>query len=155
MHSVDFINCTQGGSSVDDGAPFCPNIAALANNGVNFLDAHTSKPSDSFPDLMIIVTGGSPRLYGAFYDVAYDRSLDPPAETTGNRLAGAPDLCKAGAAPTGTTTEYEEGVDIDQTKLNGGAPERASRTAASRLFNRNDWYVIPRIIAVPYILGIY
>ena len=25
-------------------------------------------------------------------------------------------------APTGTTTEYEEGIDIDQTKLNGGAP---------------------------------
>ena len=24
--------------------------------------------------------------------------------------------------PTGTTTEYEEGIDIDQTKLNGGAP---------------------------------
>jgi len=40
--------------------------------------------------------------------------------TTGNGLAGGP--CTAGAAPTGTTTEYEEGIDIDQTKVNGGAP---------------------------------
>jgi hypothetical protein len=27
-----------------------------------------------------------------------------------------------GAAPTGFTTEYEEGIDIDQSKVNGGAP---------------------------------
>ncbi len=27
--------------------------------------------------------------------------------------------------PTGTTTEYEEGIDIDQTKVNGGAPGAA------------------------------
>ena len=30
--------------------------------------------------------------------------------------------CTAGAPPTGTRTEYEEGIDLDQTKLNGGAP---------------------------------
>ena len=29
------------------------------------------------------------------------------------------------APPTGTTTEYEEGIDIDQTKVNGGAPGAA------------------------------
>lgn len=69
---------------------------------------------------MAIVTGGSPRTVGAFYDVAYDRSLDPPAKTTGNGLAAGP--CVAGAEAIGTTTEYEEGIDIDQSKLNGGAP---------------------------------
>ena len=30
--------------------------------------------------------------------------------------------CTPNTTPTGTTTEYEEGIDIDQTKLNGGAP---------------------------------
>ena len=69
---------------------------------------------------MALVTGGSPRTFGAFYDVAYDRSLAPPAKTTGNGLAAG--TCVAGAKPPGTTTEYEEGIDIDQTKLNGGAP---------------------------------
>jgi hypothetical protein len=62
----------------------------------------------------------SPRTVGAFYDVAYDRSLDAPAETTGNGVASGP--CTAGAAPTGTTTEYEEGIDKDKTLLNGGNP---------------------------------
>ena len=33
-----------------------------------------------------------------------------------------PALARPYAAPTGTTTEYEEGIDIDQTKVNGGAP---------------------------------
>ena len=69
------------------------------------------------------MNGGSPRTTGVYYDVAYDRSLDAPATTTGNGVAAGP--CNAGAAPTGTTTEYEEGIDLDQTKLNGGAPGAA------------------------------
>ena len=119
MHAVDFLNCSQG---INGGEPYCPNLAALAGTGVNYLNTSTSKPSDSFPGLMALVTGGSPRTVGAFYDDAYDRSLDPPALTTGDGLAGAPDLCTPFAAPTGTTTEFDEGIDIDQTQLNGGAP---------------------------------
>jgi hypothetical protein len=120
MHALDFINCAKGISGVNGGLPYCPNLAELAENGVNYLDASTSKPSDSFPGLTAIVSGGSPRTFGAFYDVAYDRSLDPPAATTGNGVAGG--TCTPGAAPTGTTTEFDEGIDLDQTKLNGGAP---------------------------------
>jgi hypothetical protein len=122
MHALDFINCAEGISGVNGGAPYCPNLAALAETGVNYLDTSTSKPSDSFPGLMALVSGGSPRTVGAFYDVAYDRSLDPPATTTGNGVAGAPGLCTSGAAPMGTTTEFDEGIDIDKTLLNGGAP---------------------------------
>jgi Type I phosphodiesterase / nucleotide pyrophosphatase len=122
MHALDFINCAQGISGVNGGAPYCPNLTALAETGVNYLDTSTSKPSDSFPGLMALASGGSPRTVGAFYDVAYDRSLDPPATTTGNGVAGAPGLCSPGAAPTGTTTEFDEGIDIDKTLLNGGAP---------------------------------
>lgn len=120
MHAVDYINCSNGISGVNGGEPYCPNLATLGQTGLNYLQASTSKPSDSFPGLMAIVTGGSPRTVGAFYDVAYDRSLDPPAKTTGNGVAAG--SCVAGAAPIGTTTEYEEGIDIDQTLLNGGAP---------------------------------
>jgi hypothetical protein len=120
MHSVDFINCANGISGANGGKPYCPNLAGLKATSVNYLDASTSKPSDSFPGLMAIVSGGSPRSVGAFYDVAYDRSLDPPATTTGNGLAGG--ACQPGTAATGTTTEFDEGIDIDKTKLNGGAP---------------------------------
>ncbi|HWE75580.1 MAG TPA: alkaline phosphatase family protein [Stellaceae bacterium] len=118
MHAVDFINCANG---VNGGTSYCPNLAALQSRGINYLNASTSKPSDSFPGLMALVSGGSPRTVGAFYDVAYDRSLDPPAATTGNGVAGTPGACTPNTQPTGTTTEFDEGIDIDQTKLNGGA----------------------------------
>jgi Type I phosphodiesterase / nucleotide pyrophosphatase len=124
MHALDFINCSHGISGVNGGAPYCPHLAALGHVGITYLGASTSKPSDSFPGLMALVTGGSPRTVGAFYDVAYDRSLDPPATTTGNGVAGG--VCVPGAPPTGTRTEYDEGIDIDQTKLNGGAPNGVS-----------------------------
>jgi hypothetical protein len=123
MHALDFKNCSQGIAGVNDGKPYCPNLAALGDTGVNYVAANTSKPSDSFPGLMNIVSGASPRLLGVYYDVAYDRSLDGPAMTTGNGNPAAP--CDPKAAPTGYTTEYEEGLDIDQTMLNGGAPGAA------------------------------
>ncbi len=111
MHAVDYENCVRGGS--------CPNLAALGQNGVNYTRTSTSKPSDSAPGLMALVTGGTPKTVGIFYDVAYDRVLAPPRNDTGNGVfAGA---CTANT-PNGTTTEYEEGIDIDQTQLNGGGP---------------------------------
>ncbi len=120
MHAVDFLNCAHGVKGVNGGAPYCPNLAALGAAGVNYVGASTSKPSDSFPGLMALVTGATPKTMGIYYDVAYDRSLDAPTITTGNGVAGGP--CTAFGVPTGTTTEYEEGVDLDKTKLNGGAP---------------------------------
>ena len=120
MHAVDYLNCSKGISGANDGAPYCPSLAALRKTGINYVAASTSRPSDSFPGLMSIVTGATPRTMGIYYDVAYDRSVDAPAKTTGNGVAAGP--CTANAAPTGTRTEYEEGIDIDQTKLNGGAP---------------------------------
>jgi Type I phosphodiesterase / nucleotide pyrophosphatase len=122
MHAVDFLNCANGLAGVNGGSPYCPNLAALGETGTNYTETSTSKPSDSFPGLMALVSGGSPRTVGAFYDVAYDRSLDPPATTTGNGVAGAPGLCTSGTPPTGTTTEFDEGIDINKLALNGGAP---------------------------------
>jgi len=123
MHAVDFANCANGISTINNGAPYCPALAALAKTGINYVNASTSKPSDSFPGLTAIVTGGSPAFTGVYYDVAYSRNYDAPAATTGNGVAAG--SCTIGAAPTGTTTEYEEGIDIDQTKVNGGAPGAA------------------------------
>ena len=117
MHAVDFINCSKGLSGVNGGQPYCPNLAELAETGINYLETSTSKPSDSFPGLTAIVSGGSARTEGVFYDVAYDRSLNPPAKDTGNGVSAGP--CVKGAKPLGTRTEYEEGIDFDQTFLNG------------------------------------
>ena len=120
MHAVDYLNCANGIVTANGGQPYCPAIAALGATGVNYLSASTSRPSDSFPGLTAIVTGGSPAFTGVYYDVAYSRNYDAPAKTTGNGLGAGP--CTPNAVPTGTTTEYEEGIDINQHKLNGGAP---------------------------------
>jgi hypothetical protein len=118
MHAVDFLNCASGMSTANNGEPFCPAMATLGKNGINYVSASTSTPSDSFPGLTAIVTGGSPALTGVYYDVAYSRNLDGPKIMTGN--GNGPGSCTAGLAATGFTTEYEEGIDRDQTKLNGG-----------------------------------
>jgi hypothetical protein len=120
MHAVDFTNCANGISTVNNGEPFCPALAALGKTGVNYVAASTTKTSDSFPGLIGLIAGGSPAFTGIYYDVAYSRNFDAPAKTTGNGLGAGP--CTPFATPTGTTSEYEEGIDIDQTKLNGGAP---------------------------------
>ena len=111
MHAVDYENCVSAGT--------CPNLSALGRTGVHYTRTTTSRPSDSFPGLMALVTGGSPRTVGAYYDVAYDRLLAPPTIATGNGLPAG--NCVEGAV-NGTQTEYEEGNEIDQTQLNGGFP---------------------------------
>jgi hypothetical protein len=70
MHALDFENCAKDGT--------CPHLAALGDTGVNYTRTSASRPSDSFPGLMALVTGGTPRTVGAYYDVAYDRVLAPP-----------------------------------------------------------------------------
>jgi hypothetical protein len=116
MHVVDYLNCSQGVPGVNGGQPYCPNLAKLGAQAVNYLETSTSRPSDSFPGLTTIVSGATPRLHGAFYDVAYDRVLAPPIRKTGNGLKGGP--CTPNRA-NGTTTEYEEGIDINKQFLNG------------------------------------
>jgi len=111
MHALDYQNCVAAGT--------CPNLAALGKTGISYTRASTSLPSDSFPGLSNMITGGTPRSHGVFYDVAYDRVLAPPQNTTGNGVAGG--VCTPGKA-NGTTTEFDEGIDINQTLLNGGAP---------------------------------
>jgi Type I phosphodiesterase / nucleotide pyrophosphatase len=137
MHAVDFYNCSHGIAGANSGDPYCPNLAALARTGINYVATSSSKPSDSAPGLMALVTGGTPRTTGIYYDVAFDRTLDGPQITTGTGLAAAP--CTPGAAPTGTTTDNDQGIDLDDTMLNGGGdsgagsidPKKLSRNPAA------------------------
>jgi predicted AlkP superfamily pyrophosphatase or phosphodiesterase len=66
MHAVDLLNCANGIPTINNGSPYCPEIAALSKTGVNYVAASTSKPSDSFPGLTAIVTGGSPAFTGVY-----------------------------------------------------------------------------------------
>ena len=87
-------------------------LAQLSSHGVTFDNASTSQPSDSFPGLSALVTGGSPTTAGFWYDVTYNRRLSPPAVTTPYlSYVGAP----GGPCPgqIGTITEFDESVDKD------------------------------------------
>jgi Type I phosphodiesterase / nucleotide pyrophosphatase len=53
-------------------------LAKLSSSGITYTEAFTSKPSNSFPGLLSLVTGGSPLSTGVWYEGAYARSLSPP-----------------------------------------------------------------------------
>jgi predicted AlkP superfamily pyrophosphatase or phosphodiesterase len=73
LHEQDLARCIASNE--------CPNLALLAKSGVTFTNAHTPGLSDSFPGLAALVTGGSPKTTGLFYDVSYDRTLYAPSDT--------------------------------------------------------------------------
>ncbi|BAO90336.1 alkaline phosphatase family protein [Caballeronia cordobensis] len=73
LHEQDVARCIASNS--------CPNLAILAKSGVTYSNAHTPGLSDSFPGLAALVTGGSPKSTGLFYDVSYDRTLYAPSDT--------------------------------------------------------------------------
>lgn len=72
LHEQDLARCV--------GANTCPNLAVLAQSGITYTEAHTPGLSDSFPGLAALVTGGSPKTAGLFYDVSYDRTLYAPSD---------------------------------------------------------------------------
>ncbi len=90
-------------------------LAALSQHGITYTNNQTSSPSDSFPGLAALVTGGSPVTTGFWYDVTWNRALSPPAETdgTGNPGGNCP-------GQVGTIMAMDESIDTDLTKLDGG-----------------------------------
>jgi NACalpha-BTF3-like transcription factor len=75
-------------------------LAKLAGHGLTYSNAQTTLPSDSFPGLLSLVTGGSPRTTGVWYDEAFGRDL-----------AEAKD-CKPGANGVGAGYDYSETIDV-------------------------------------------
>lgn len=73
LHEQDVARCISSNA--------CPNLALLAKAGTTYSNAHTPGLSDSFPGLAALVTGGSPRSAGLFYDVSYDRTLYAPSDS--------------------------------------------------------------------------
>jgi Type I phosphodiesterase / nucleotide pyrophosphatase len=90
-------------------------LAELSRHGVTYTNNSTSSPSDSFPGLASLVTGGSPVTTGLWYDDTYNRVLSPPAQTDGLGNPG-------GSCPgtIGTNVAWDEAVDIDLTRLDAG-----------------------------------
>jgi hypothetical protein len=74
-------------------------LAELAGHAVRYTSAATTRPSDSFPGVLSILTGGSPASADVFYDVSWDRTQWPPGP--------------AGCTGTqGQQTTYDETIDL-------------------------------------------
>ncbi len=70
FHQADLSSCLAANT--------CPTLASLAGSGVTYSAARTTTPSDSFPGLLAMVTGGTPKSTGVYYDDSYDRTLFAP-----------------------------------------------------------------------------
>ena len=98
LHAVDLSNYIATNSM--------STLATLAKNGVQYPNALTTSPSDSFPGLLAPTTGGTSKSTGVFYDDSYDRQLFPP----GSNCSSLP----------GTETMYAENLDKSLADATGG-----------------------------------
>lgn len=113
MHALDLTNYVASHQN--------STLAQLSGHGLTYTNASTSLPTDSFPGLAALVTGGSPQTTGFWYDVTYNRAL------VASQLTAPPGyVMTAGPCPgpVGTTVGFDEEIDIDLTQLNGGAPQK-------------------------------
>jgi hypothetical protein len=67
--------------------------------------ARSSAPSDSFPGLLALVTGGRPIDTGVIYDDSFDRTLSPPGSTCTTK---------------GTAVVFDEVIDRNPDAVDGG-----------------------------------
>ncbi|HKW07819.1 MAG TPA: alkaline phosphatase family protein [Candidatus Dormibacteraeota bacterium] len=83
-------------------------LADLVHDGVNFTNAQTPFPSDSFPGMVGQVTGGNPKTTGVYYDDSWNHVLLPAGTTS----------C-AGVAP-GVEVTYFEQLDKNPLSIDAG-----------------------------------
>ena len=80
-------------------------LTRLGQMGITYTAASASQPSDSFPGLLAMVTGGTPRSTGVYYDDSFDRSLSPPGSN---------------CATMGTEVDYSEAIDVNVDAVDAG-----------------------------------
>ena len=83
-------------------------LARLVRQGVEFTNAKTPFPSDSFPGMVGQVTGGNPKTTGVYYDDSWNHALLPAGTTA----------C-AGVTPGAEVTYFEQ-LDKDPLALDAG-----------------------------------
>jgi hypothetical protein len=80
-------------------------LARLRAHGLTYANAAASRPSDSFPGLLALVTGGSPASTGVYYDDSYDGALSAPGSDCSVR---------------GAEIVFDESIDKDPAAIDGG-----------------------------------
>jgi hypothetical protein len=83
-------------------------LAALVKGGIDYTNAQTTNPSDSFPGMVAQLTGGTPAETGVYYDDSYNHALLPAGTTN----------C-TGVAP-GAEVDFTENQDLNQLSIDAG-----------------------------------
>jgi len=83
-------------------------LANLDRRSLEYSNAQTPFPSDSYPGIVGPMTGGDPGVTGIYYDDTWNHGVFPAGTTS----------C-TGPAPGGEAA-YMEAADIDQTRLDAG-----------------------------------
>jgi hypothetical protein len=94
-------------------------LATLSKSGLTYSQAWTPVPSDSFPGLLALITGATPKSTGVYYDVSYDRKLAAP---------------NSDCSKTGTEVDFDETADIAMDRLDAGGgldPKKLPRDPAN------------------------
>lgn len=68
-------------------------LASLVHRGVDFTQASTPVPADSFPGMVAQATGGNPESTGVYYDSTLNHKL-LPAGTTRSSMAPPASACR-------------------------------------------------------------
>jgi len=113
-------------------------LSKLARHGkkytnafVNRLEGNATNPTDSFPGLLALTTGGSSPTHGGWYDVSYSRDLFAFSATA--PCSGAP----------GTAVAYDESIDADLTFLWGSKTDDTPTHQVSVARTRFDLTKLP------------
>src|SRR5215468_1174739 len=83
-------------------------LASLDRRGIEYRDARTPFPSDSFPGMVGQVTGGDPRVTGIYYDDTWNHDVFPAGTTN------------CSGPPPGGEVAYTEADDINQDSIDAG-----------------------------------
>jgi hypothetical protein len=97
MHALDLANYVKARPN--------SSLAKLTEYGITYANAHSSLPSNSWPGLLAMVTGGSPLSTGVIFENSYDRSLSPPGSN-----------CRS----VGTAVVYDSSIDNEPNAPDGG-----------------------------------
>lgn len=125
MHEVDLANYIAA-HPTSALAKLAQSGVHYTNANVNALDGTPTNPTDSFPGLLALTTGGSSPTTGGWYDVSYARDLYPDATCT----------------TPGTMVNYDESLEIDNRGLWGNVatgtnPTHDPKVVRSRLATAN------------------
>jgi Type I phosphodiesterase / nucleotide pyrophosphatase len=83
-------------------------LADLVGHGIEYSDALTTIPSDSFPATVGLMTGGSPGVTGFYYDDTYNYDVFP----AGTKKCVGP--------PPGGQVNYDNSIDVNTNRLDAG-----------------------------------